>query len=43
MFTEVEGEYYCSLHIPCDECGVIHDEENELMTIKEESNEIQIG
>lgn len=22
----------------CDECGVVHDEENERMSIKEESN-----
>ena len=30
------GEHYCSLHLPCLECGVIHDEEDEAMTIKEE-------
>jgi hypothetical protein len=28
----------CGERCYCDECGVIHDEENELMTIKEESN-----
>ena len=24
-----EGEHYCSLHLPCVECGVIHYEKEE--------------
>jgi hypothetical protein len=33
---ELEGE-------PCDECGAIHDEEDEAMTIKEVGEPIYIG
>ena len=32
FFYKVNGEVYCSLHVPCDECGVIHyEEENEVI------------
>ena len=33
FFTEVEGKQYCSLHTPCDECGVIHYEGEDEVTI----------
>lgn len=46
---EVDTFYYCDDHFleeegePCDECGAIHDEEDEAMTIKEVGEPIYIG
>ena len=35
-----DGTGHCDYEVSaiCDECGEIHDEENEVMTIKEEGN-----
>jgi len=33
FFYQVEGKFYCSLHVPCEECGVIHYEDENEVTI----------